>query len=64
MTTTLRAPPAPAPSRAAQRKQRLLELENEQRLEDAEALKFTEVRSVSRWPPAFLGCGMVDRDGY
>jgi hypothetical protein len=44
MTTTLRAPPAPAPSRAAQRKQRLLELENEQRLEDAEALKFTEVR--------------------
>jgi hypothetical protein len=34
----------PVPSPAAQRKQRLLELENEQRLEDAEALKFTDVR--------------------
>jgi hypothetical protein len=40
----MRRPAAePAPSRAAQRKQRLLELENEQRLEDAEALKFTDV---------------------
>ncbi|KAK0474570.1 hypothetical protein IW261DRAFT_1498244 [Armillaria novae-zelandiae] len=29
-------------SRAAQRKQRLLEIENEQRLEDVEALKMTE----------------------
>ncbi|KAJ6501287.1 hypothetical protein DFH09DRAFT_1444728 [Mycena vulgaris] len=32
------------PSRAAQRKQRLLELENEQRIEDAEAPKMIEVR--------------------
>lgn len=30
-------------SRAAQRKQRLLEIEKEQHLEDAEALKMTEV---------------------
>jgi hypothetical protein len=30
-------------SRAAQRKERLLALENEQRLEDDEALKMTEV---------------------
>ncbi|KAJ6501293.1 hypothetical protein DFH09DRAFT_1336118 [Mycena vulgaris] len=32
------------PSRVAQRKQRLLELENEQRIEDAEALKMAEER--------------------
>ncbi|KAJ7147006.1 hypothetical protein C8R44DRAFT_20924 [Mycena epipterygia] len=50
MATTLRRPlaePVPAPSRAAQRKQRLLELENEQRLEDAEALKMTEEQRLS-----------------
>ncbi|KAJ7646093.1 hypothetical protein DFH06DRAFT_1333022 [Mycena polygramma] len=46
MTSLLRRPD-PAPSRAAQRKQRLLELENEQRLEDAEALKFTEEQRLS-----------------
>ncbi|KAJ6592993.1 hypothetical protein B0H19DRAFT_11726 [Mycena capillaripes] len=46
MATTLRRPD-PMPSRAAQRKQRLLELENEQRLEDAEALKFTEEQRLS-----------------
>ena len=33
-------------SRAAQRKQRLLEIEKEQHLEDAEALKMTEVRAL------------------
>ncbi|KAJ7067198.1 hypothetical protein C8F01DRAFT_1120616, partial [Mycena amicta] len=44
MATLMRRPMAmdPQPSRAAQRKQRLLELENEQRLEDLEALKMTE----------------------
>lgn len=31
-------------SRAAQRKERLLQIENEQRIEEAEALKMTEVR--------------------
>ncbi|KAJ6464251.1 hypothetical protein C8R47DRAFT_70473 [Mycena vitilis] len=46
MTSLLRRPD-PAPSRAAQRKQRLLDLENEQRLEDAEALKFTEEQRLS-----------------
>ncbi|KAJ6535835.1 hypothetical protein DFH09DRAFT_1402621 [Mycena vulgaris] len=35
------------PSRAAQRKQRLLELENEQRIEDAETLKMTEEQRLS-----------------
>ncbi|KAF8182759.1 hypothetical protein K438DRAFT_1975400 [Mycena galopus ATCC 62051] len=34
-------------TRAAQRKQRLLELENEQRIEDAEALKFTDEQRLS-----------------
>ncbi|KAF7350757.1 hypothetical protein MSAN_01636800 [Mycena sanguinolenta] len=34
-------------TRAAQRKQRLLELENEQRIEDAEALKFTDEQKLS-----------------
>ncbi|KAJ6477011.1 hypothetical protein C8R45DRAFT_1008560 [Mycena sanguinolenta] len=34
-------------TRAAQRKQRLLELENEQRIEDAEALKFTDEQKMS-----------------
>jgi hypothetical protein len=33
-------------SRAAQRKQRLLEIENEQRMEDVEALRLTEVRAI------------------
>lgn len=33
-------------SRAAQRKQRLLEIENEQRMEDVEALIMTEVRVI------------------
>ncbi|KAJ7431927.1 hypothetical protein B0H11DRAFT_824659 [Mycena galericulata] len=49
MATTMRRPAelAPSPSRAAQRKQRLLELENEQRLEDAEALKMTEEQRLS-----------------
>ncbi|KAJ7730109.1 hypothetical protein DFH07DRAFT_1066084 [Mycena maculata] len=53
MATTMRRPgpgPGPAemaPSRAALRKQRLLELENEQRLEDAEALKMTEEQRLS-----------------
>ncbi|KAJ7147008.1 hypothetical protein C8R44DRAFT_724698 [Mycena epipterygia] len=47
MATTLLAEPVPTPSRAAQRKQRLLELENEQRLEDAEALKMTEEQRLS-----------------
>ncbi|KAJ7496464.1 hypothetical protein FB451DRAFT_1207869 [Mycena latifolia] len=48
MATTLRHPGADlAPSRAAQRKQRLLELENEQRIEDAEALKMTEEQRLT-----------------
>ncbi|KAJ7648004.1 hypothetical protein FB45DRAFT_212131 [Roridomyces roridus] len=48
MTSPLRHPPAvEAPSRAALRKQRLLEMENEQRIEDAEALKFTEEQRLS-----------------
>ncbi|KAF7312582.1 hypothetical protein MIND_00272300 [Mycena indigotica] len=45
MAASLMRRPMPVeqqPSRAAQRKQRLLELENEQRLEDLEALKMTE----------------------
>ncbi|KAK7057858.1 hypothetical protein R3P38DRAFT_2843388 [Favolaschia claudopus] len=46
--TSTTTPPAPEPpSRAAQRKQRLLELENEQRIEDAEALKFTDEQKLS-----------------
>ncbi|KAJ6501285.1 hypothetical protein DFH09DRAFT_1102641 [Mycena vulgaris] len=48
MATTMRRPVDLAPpSRAAQRKQRLLELENEQRIEDAEALKMTEEQRLS-----------------
>ncbi|KAJ7656202.1 hypothetical protein B0H17DRAFT_1338000 [Mycena rosella] len=48
MATTMRRPAdLVPPSRAAQRKQRLLELENEQRLEDAEALKMTEEQRLS-----------------
>ncbi|KAJ6501300.1 hypothetical protein DFH09DRAFT_1444736 [Mycena vulgaris] len=43
MATTMRRPVDLAPpSHAAQRKQHLLQLENEQRIEDAEALKMTE----------------------
>ncbi|KAJ6535828.1 hypothetical protein DFH09DRAFT_1324886 [Mycena vulgaris] len=44
------------PSRAAQRKQRLLELENEQRIEDAKALKMTEVPPLA---PPLLPLGQV-----
>ncbi|KAJ7099261.1 hypothetical protein B0H15DRAFT_927782 [Mycena belliarum] len=48
MAPTLRRPPPDlSTSRAAQRKQRLLELENEQRIEDAEALKMTEEQRLS-----------------
>ncbi|KAJ6631277.1 hypothetical protein B0H10DRAFT_2206965 [Mycena sp. CBHHK59/15] len=49
MATTMRRPPSDlaGSSRAAQRKQRLLELENEQRLEDLEALKMTEEQRLS-----------------
>nr|GAT48629.1 predicted protein [Mycena chlorophos] len=45
MATTLMRRPMPVeqpPSRAAQRRQRLLEMENEQRLEELEGLKMTE----------------------
>ncbi|KAJ7165460.1 hypothetical protein C8R43DRAFT_986413 [Mycena crocata] len=44
-TQTLRRPEPP--SRATLRKQRLLEMENEQRIEDAEALKMTEEQRLS-----------------
>ncbi|KAJ7288885.1 hypothetical protein C8J57DRAFT_1707174 [Mycena rebaudengoi] len=50
MATTMRRPSSGdlvTSSRAAQRKQRLIDLENEQRLEDAEALKFTEEQRLS-----------------
>ncbi|KAJ6535842.1 hypothetical protein DFH09DRAFT_1283959 [Mycena vulgaris] len=48
MATTMRRPVDLAPpSRAAPRKQRLLELENEQRIEDTEAHKMTEEQRLS-----------------
>jgi hypothetical protein len=52
-------------SRAAQRKQRLLEIEKEQRLEDAEVLKMTEVRVLPcsylhRVSDMFTGTTSVD----
>lgn len=44
MTTPLPRYSVDLTSRAAQRKQRLLEIENEQRREEADALKMTKVR--------------------